>query len=354
MGVKVGVVGTGFIVLDVIRNPLDANTVVERRFAGGSCGNVLAILGYLGFNTSAVGRVGDDSAARELVADLERWHVDTQFLSREPGKRSPVVIQEIYTDSRGRARHRFSLACPICGSRMPAYRPLLRADVEAMSERLPEHKVFYFDRVAAGTLELARRSRLGGALVVFEPSGVKDERLFLECLKVCHVFKYSHERLQGVGDYTREAEVPVEIETRGADGLRVRSRRGTRAGSWKHLAPFRAPRLLDAAGSGDWCTAGFISRVAPLGSFTDIPDQSLAEALRFGQSLAALNCAFAGARGLMYAMAPDAALLAAARVAKDEQVDLPADALVRAAVRAQSDSCSTCGDLDPDRDEVTH
>src|SRR5262245_56199517 len=118
-------VGTGFIALDVIRTAVAENVTLERRHAGGSCGNVLAILSYLGMRASAVGRIGDDRAGEELVADLRGRNVNVRFLLAESDRRTPIVIQESFVDSRGRARHRFSRECPVCGATMPGYRPLL-------------------------------------------------------------------------------------------------------------------------------------------------------------------------------------------------------------------------------------
>ena len=118
---------------------------------------------------------------------------------------------------------------------MPGYRPLLAADVAQVADALPAHNLFFFDRVAPGTLELAHRSREQGALVVFEPSGIKDEELFVECLKASHVLKYSHERLSGLDALVNRGRVPVEIETLGAEGLRFRLRK---SGKTKDLATF--------------------------------------------------------------------------------------------------------------------
>ena len=66
-----------------------------------------------------------------------------------------------------------------------------------------------------------------------------------------------------------------------------------------------APALRDSAGSGDWCSAGFLAKMRGEGvedglGLGDVG--RVREALRFGQALAALYCAYDGARGLMYAM----------------------------------------------------
>jgi fructokinase len=339
-------VGTGFIVLDVIRNSVGP-TATEKRFAGGSCGNVLTILSYFGWNSNAIGRIGDDHVGHELVDDLSKWHVNTKFLQMEAGRGTPIVVQENYLDARGRPRHRFSRACPVCGATLPAYRPLLTSDAATIAAKLSTHSVFYFDRVAPGTLELAQKSRERGALVVFEPSGIKDERLFAECLKASHIVKYANDRIEGVNEIVARAKVPVEIETLGAKGLRLRVRTNGRTGAWKELAAFLAPELRDAAGAGDWTTAGIIHGLMGRRASAD---QAVADAdavvlaTQQGQALAALNCGFEGARGLMYVADSKRILELAAAIAKGTKVPSVAEVQSKRRVnelRADK-ACLTC------------
>lgn len=339
-------VGTGFIVLDVIRNSI-GNCATEKRFAGGSCGNVLTILAYFGWAANAVGRIGDDHAGLELVADLGKWGVETKLLRVEPGRGTPIIVQENYVDARGRPRHRFSRACPVCGASLAAYRPLLTADAATIAAKLPSHSVFYFDRVAPGPLELAQTSRANGALVVFEPSGIRDERLFAECLKAAHVVKYANDRIEGVHEVVAKAKVPIEIETLGAKGLRIRVRTSGRVGAWKDLPAFSAPELRDAAGSGDWTTAGLIYALMTHGPavekvVTDL--NAVILATRHGQALAALNCGFEGARGLMYAADAKRVLdLAGAIVKGTEEPKVAAlHASKRANIRSEDKTCLAC------------
>jgi fructokinase len=339
-------VGTGFIVLDVIRNTVAGETT-EKRFAGGSCGNVLTILSYFGWQATAVGRIGDDYAGRELLRDLGKWGVQTGWLRIEAGRGTPVVVQENYLDAKGRPRHRFSRACPVCGAALPTYRPLLANDAETLASQLPPHSVFFFDRVAAGTLELARKSRENGALVVFEPSGIKDERLFTESLRAAHLVKYSNERIAAVHELVAASKVPVEIETLGARGLRLRVRNKGRMGSWIDLPAFSAPELLDAAGSGDWCTAGLVKHLlssdAPIDELVSDAD-AVVEATRFGQALAALNCEFEGARGLMYAADAQRVMAFAQAIISGRRGDtsLAGAKKKHVPVRRSSDTCVVC------------
>ncbi len=339
-------VGTGFIALDVIRNSV-GTTVTETRFAGGSCGNVLTVLAYFGWNATAVGRIGDDHAGHELVEDLSRWHVNTKLLQMEAGRGTPVVVQENYVDARGRPRHRFSRGCPVCGATLPAYRPLLTSEVATIAAKLPSHSVFYFDRVAPGTLDLAQQSRASGALVVFEPSGIKDDRLFAECLKASHVVKYANDRIDGVHDLVAKAKVPIEIETLGAKGLRLRVRAKGRAGAWRDLPAFSAPELRDAAGAGDWTTAGLMhglvtKSASPDEAVTDA--EAVVRATQQGQALAALNCGFEGARGLMYVADAERVLELAAAIVKGTEEPSVAAVQSKKPFKGRSDgkACPTC------------
>lgn len=50
--------GTGLIALDVVVTPSTVNS--PRFWAGGTCGNVLAVLGFLGWKPVAVGRMAGE------------------------------------------------------------------------------------------------------------------------------------------------------------------------------------------------------------------------------------------------------------------------------------------------------
>jgi fructokinase len=82
---------------------------------------------------------------------------------------------------------------------------------------------------------------------------------------------------------------------------------GSRLGTWVESKAIPVDDLKDAAGSGDWCTAGLLSKVATKGyaGFSNANDEQIGEAIRFGQALAAWNCRFEGARGGMYAVSTE-------------------------------------------------
>lgn len=283
--------GTGFVALDVVAD-LKADT--EARFAGGTCGNVLTILAFLGWRAAPIARLSNDFAGALVREDLERWGVDVGQIGLEPVAPTPVVIEEIYRNRTGLASHRYVWTCPHCGAYLPQFRPVLAKSLENTVE-LQTPQVFFFDRVSRGAIDLARRFASDGAVVVFEPSASSDIRLFREALRICHILKYSSQRVRAFADLLRSSKAWLEIETRGEEGLRYRTTLPLCSSSGWHDAPaFEVDSIVDAAGSGDWCTAGILSKLANRGQeglAVATPD-SLESALRYGQALSAWNCRF--------------------------------------------------------------
>jgi fructokinase len=254
-----------------------------------------------------VGRLSPGPAAERVLADLRHWKVSTNFLSVDAGGSTPIIIQRIGRRATGQLYHSFSWRCPVCGAHLPGYKPVLASVAQHMAGRLPSAQVFFFDRVSRGSLHLGRKASENGALVLFEPSGIGDPDLFREAWGLAHVVKYSHERLRDIADLelnpSEREGILLEIETLGEEGLRYRSRLPrSRSKGWATLAAFPVPELKDAAGSGDWCTAGLLNKLARGGlpALKKASSESLRQALCYGQALAAWNCGFEGARGGMY------------------------------------------------------
>jgi fructokinase len=168
--------------------------------------------------------------------------------------------------------------------------------------RLPAADVFYFDRTSRGAVEFARHANENGCLVVFEPSSGSEPALLAEALKVAHIVKIASDRLEGNERVLGAEEPLLLVETQGSNGLRFKHRRAKGSGRWKRVAAFTHSAVVDTAGAGDWCTAGIISRLGPLGvdGFANASSDDVISALRLGQAMAAWTCQFHGARGGMY------------------------------------------------------
>lgn len=283
--------GSGFMALDIVEGRHGNFATV-----GGSCGNVMSILAWLGWTATISGRLLDDVAGQFIKDELDDIGVKTEHLALEEKGESPIVIQKFVESENGQRSHRFSLTCPDCRRWLPRYRPMTLRHAATVIEAGLTPKVYYFDRTAPATLRLANWAKDQDAIVVFEPSSIGDEGQFQKAVDVCHILKYSKERLGHVHDL-EEAKAPkIVIETAGSEGLKVRWK-----GRWSRLSAFKTPVFEDAAGSGDWCTAGLIHRLGRSGvaGIETIRKADLEGALHFGQAVAAVNCGFEGARGAM-------------------------------------------------------
>lgn len=291
-------VGAGFVALDIVQGESGSFAA-----AGGSCGNVMAILAWLGWSARPVSRLGTDLAGDMVVEELSAIGADVSGLIRDAMVSTPIVIQRFVARADGCIRHRYSLSCPDCGEWLPRFRSMTLRQMEPLFESIKRVKTYYFDRVTPAALKAAAMAADTGALVVFEPSSIGDEGAFQRAVDLCDVLKYANDRLGHVPDLASAIHPSVVIETLGAEGLRVRWRK-----RWSSLPAFEAPIFKDAAGSGDWCTAGLIHAIGAKGhaGLETLRKVDIERALRFGQALAALNCSFEGARGLMSAKQPEA------------------------------------------------
>lgn len=296
------VVGTGLIVLDITMSavtPIPAHPV----WTGGTCGNILAILSFLGWKSRAIGRIGNDAAGTCLLRDLRDSGVDPENLEREAAG-TPIILHRVSPDRRGGVRHSYAFECPQCNRRYPSFRPILVPRAADLAEFAGSADVFFFDRVSRGILDLAAAARKRGAILVFEPSASGEEKHFLEAYEMSDIVKYARDRKPKFEQWLKQAwshrRAPLEIETRGAEGLVFRLRGDRR---WRSRAALVISHFRDASGAGDWLTAGLLYAAAREGDIRGAIEDldALEGAFEVGEALAAFNCQFEGPRGAMYA-----------------------------------------------------
>ena len=302
------VIGTGLVALDVVI-PNDL-TVDPHLCAGGTCGNVLAALAFLGWQSYPIARLGADGAAKRIATDLRQWGVNLDFVSFDEEGSTPVVVQRIRRNGTGEPVHSFSRKCPSCGAMLPWYKAVRAVDVTNLASRLPKPQVFFFDRTSRGALSLANHARNQGAIVLFEPSASSDPKLLGEALGLAHIVKVSSDRLAGNEGVLTCTEPRIVIETRGSSGLRFRCSDlgGRRDGrKWHNMPPIPAKSLRDTAGAGDWCTAGILYMLGAMGEkgLDNATFAEIRQAVQVGQAMASWTCGFDGARGGMYVVEKD-------------------------------------------------
>lgn len=301
------ITGAGLIVLDAIINNGSKIPIFK---TGGTCGNVIAGLSFLGWKGTSISRTGMDTAGKILIEDLLENGVDVSYITREKNLSTPRIIENLKSNGRV-AKHSFYLYCPTCRAFLPRFRsPRLDAISDILNAgKIPD--VYFFDRVTPATLKLARVYRDMGALIFFEPSNLKYNTKLEEAIRLSHILKFSdNEENTNIHDFentpTIEKIKPVVpnliIRTLGEKGL-FSSFKGSK--KWQFQKSFKLNVLYDSCGAGDWCTVGFLFHLQELAkehniSLLDVLEKKILvkNALVFAQKLATLSCEFIGARGL--------------------------------------------------------
>lgn len=332
--------GTGLIALDVVINGTDGGKA--SLWAGGSCGNVLTILAFLGWSAYPIANHKEDVASETILKDMARWGVNSRFVFRSDKGVTPIVVERLHCNGKS-STHEFQFRCPVCGTQLPRNRPIPLEIVAGIKENMPSAQVFYFDRVSRAALAIAKEQKDRGALIVFEPATLSKERLFKESLDIAHIVKYSGKQID-ISQY--KSSIPLEIQTLGAEGLRYRLRLSEHSNNeWKELPAFPVQYLIDSAGAGDWCTTGIIHSIGQNSAkeFLRASESAIENALIFGEALASLKCRYKGARGIMYHLSMSELKLAVWSLLEGKNLDLqPSANLQDHESRNMQHICSAC------------
>jgi fructokinase len=327
-------IGTGLIALDVIIDSED-NTKASL-WAGGSCGNILTILAYLGWKSIPIANHCNNFASQTIRNDMIHWGVDPLFYFQSNKGSTPIIIERLINKGETQT-HKFQFKCPICSSLLPHNRPISLELAKEIEPRMPTARVFYLDRVSRAALALANEQKKRGALIWFEPASLKNEKLLKEALDIAHIVKYSGEQIDGS---KINHNIPLEIQTLGSRGIKYKFNNC----SWQNLEAFNVNRFEDAAGAGDWCSAGIIHSLGQRGceGFINASQADVLKALLFGQALAALKCGYKGARGIMYQISKNEIELATRALLNGKYTDLGSCAQYSNSSQTLKKLCSSC------------
>jgi fructokinase len=300
-------IGTGLLALDIITN---GDIKIKKVLAGGSCGNVLTILSYLGWDSFPIARLARNEATEVLIQDLMKWGVHLDFLIKEDSGSTPIIIQRNYKDKKGNPNHRFEFKCPESGRFLPRYKPFLTKSIEEFDSSKLVSDFFYFDRVKRSSIEFAKICKSNGATIYFEPTSISDEKLFSESIEIADIIKFSNERIRNYEKiYPHFFENKLEIITLGKWGLKFRYN----SDSWVNIPSLTLENIVDSSGSGDWTSAFFINylfeKELKINNSSFVDQKIIKKGLSFSQAMGALNCYFEGARGVMYELKDKQTLL---------------------------------------------
>ena len=301
------ITGAGLVVLDIILNNGSKTPIFN---AGGTCGNVLAGLSFLDWQSKSISRAGKDIAANIMIKYLLADGVNVDYITREEKLNTPRIIEQVKSNGYY-ARHRFFLRCPTCNTYLPRFRsPTLDFISDIIKKDVPD--VFFFDRVTPSTLKLAKENKKRGALVFFEPNKLKNLEKLKEAIGLCHILKFSnhtsrkdiHHLIEDTAilEKIRDYRPYLIIKTLGEHGLFYSHPDDEK---WRHKKAKKLKKVYDTCGSGDWLTVGFLfylqkqafkNRIKLIDALQST--ELVTSALDFSQILASLSGMFVGAMGL--------------------------------------------------------
>jgi sugar/nucleoside kinase (ribokinase family) len=222
---------------------------------GNTCGNVAAILPYLGVESFPVAHLDLSEQGLQIKDDLQRYGADVRFVQNSANG-GTTLLRCTHKRDKMTGKHTASFRATSPGSRFPRRRFLrVRDEAPAFVEKLdfvPD--VFFFDAAEAGLRYLAAELRNKGTLVYFEPESDADKAKFLKAVEVSDIVKFSHEKVSDL-DFVAQNPDKLFIRTMGAEGLEF----NLCGQGWVKIAPVPNDNVVDWEGAGDWTTSQFIA-----------------------------------------------------------------------------------------------
>jgi sugar/nucleoside kinase (ribokinase family) len=295
-GKKLTCLGVGTFPLDNLqeKNGKDVKTIYQH--VGGTCGNVMSILAWMGWHTLPAARLDDSEAGLLIKADLESYGCDTRLVSNTPDGGTTILDIIHKTGRDGKPKTAYMAHSPR-GGRFVNHRFWTLKQAQALFDSLEEMPdVFFFDRCAPGNILLAQLFHERGVLVYYEPNEPVD-RNFLRAVAASDIVKFSNEKHPDVS-FTEGFTDKLFIQTLNEKGLRFK----LRAEGWITIPPEHNPHAVDGEGAGDWTTSAFINEMGHhhMLTFDRIHLPNTWHCLQEAQRVASESVSYIGAKGLIH------------------------------------------------------
>lgn len=295
-GKKLTCLGAGTFPLDNLqeKNGKDVKTIYQH--VGGTCGNVMSILAWMGWHTLPAARIDDSETGLLIKADLESYGCDTRFVSNTPDGGTTILDIIHKTGHDGKPKTAYMAHSPR-GGRFVNHRFWTLKQAQTLFDSLEEMPdVFFFDRCAPGNILLAQLFHERGVLVYYEPNEPVD-RNFLRAVAASNIVKFSDEKHPDVS-FTEDFTDKLFIQTMNEKGLRFK----LRADGWITIPPEPNPHAVDGEGAGDWTTSAFINEMGHhhMLTFDKIHQPNVTHCLQEAQRMASMSVSYIGAKGLIH------------------------------------------------------
>lgn len=289
--------GAGTFPLDnLLMKSADGSIETIYQHVGGTAGNVMSILAWMGWHTLPAARLDDSEVGLQLKADLESYGCDTRYLTNTP-EGGTTILDIIHKTGRdGKPKTAYMAHSPR-GGRFVNHRFWTLKQAQALFDSLDQMPdIFFFDRCAPGNILLAELLHERGVLVYYEPNEAVD-RNFLRAVAVSDIIKFSNEKHPNIS-FTDCYTDKLFIQTMNQNGLRY----SLRGGDWKRLVPVCNPNAIDGEGAGDWTSSTLIDALGKQGlpRIADIQASILEDCLMVAQKVASESVSYIGAKGLIH------------------------------------------------------
>ena len=276
------------------------NHFIERvavESVGNTCGNVAAILPYLGVESYPIAHLDLSEQGLKIKEDLQRYGADVRFVENSENG-GTTLLRCTHKRDKMTGEHTTSFRATSPGSRFPKRRFIrLRDEAPAFIEALdfvPD--IFFFDAAEAGLRYLASELRQRGTLVYFEPESDAEKSKFQKAVEVSHIVKFSHEKVKDVSFISQYTD-KLFIRTMGAEGLEF----NLRGQGWVKVAPVPNDNVVDWEGAGDWTTSQFIACLCErdILSIAKMTTDNIRECLERACKTASRSVSYLGSKGMI-------------------------------------------------------
>lgn len=297
---KMTIIGSGNYNLDtiVVRDypewpqlrPFTDNVVLEE--VGGTCGNVMSILAWLGWDAMPLACLDDSPEGIKITEDLKHYGCDCRYVTNTPGGGTTLLRCTHKKDAEGRHVMSVRAGSP-GGSRFPRRRYLrARDEAPAFLEALEETPaVFFFDDPAAGNRLIAKGLKKRGSLIYFEPSRIAANT-DLEAVSISDIIKFSDENIPDIS-FADAYNDKLFIQTMGAKGARFKFK----GEPWVMIEVAANESVVDTEGAGDWLSSEFINAI--IGAGKDFTHEDVKNALLTAMGWAGVSVRYMGSKGLI-------------------------------------------------------
>ena len=288
------ILGAGFSCVDIINC---GN--VPKISLGGTAANVITVLARFGLETQFL--------TSEYCGELGEWYKNAlQIRNIEPiyfqksKKRISTVLEEINTFN---GDHRFKTLCPVCGHKFVNVILPPSEKINQIEKMMKSMNLFFYDRFSSGIKLLADVNLDGWN--VYEPNSFRMYENLLNGCKVADIIKFSEERIpdkicQCLLKDLKTSRTKLVIVSLGRKGVKFSCKKGECWGAWQYLPGIECKKVVDAAGAGDWLTAGFLYKlILEFPHQQEVVNDMVNEKLQFAQRLAAAACNYIGAQGIL-------------------------------------------------------